>query len=138
LALPSIWNGKNCLSCFFSCWELYCIGGLLCHPTCYQSVLAAGISNLLFLNTIFKISHINHCHHGALVIHVILWCFGLILYYLCHSSFFWCTMYAVDSAWILGQANLSSAWILEQTNWSMFFFKKNCIGLIIGASEVKR
>ena len=30
-ALPSIWNGKYCLPCFFSCRELYCICGLLCH-----------------------------------------------------------------------------------------------------------
>jgi hypothetical protein len=39
LALPSIWNGKNFLPCFFSCCKWYCIGSLLCHPTCYQSAL---------------------------------------------------------------------------------------------------
>jgi hypothetical protein len=69
LALPSIWNGKNCLPCFFSCRELYCIGGLLWHPTCYLSALAAGMS---------KFSRIHHCHHGALVDHVVLWPFGMI------------------------------------------------------------
>jgi hypothetical protein len=69
-APPSIWKGKNCPPCFFSCRELYCIGGLLCHPTSYLSALAAGLSKIF--------SHRRHCHHGALVIHVILWCFGLI------------------------------------------------------------
>jgi hypothetical protein len=44
-----------------------------------------------------KFYHIHHCHHGALIAHVILWRFGLILYGMCHYSIFWCTLYSVAS-----------------------------------------